>query len=55
LDTQVDFLLHELNNNYSDVYNNLLNTNNPVDASKIWSYYEKFAGYDGKISSARKL
>ena len=55
LDTQVDFLIHELSTDYQDVYNKLISANNPTDASKAWSYYEKFAGYDNNISSAKKL
>ena len=55
LDTQVDFLIHELSTDYQDVYDRLISANNPSDASKAWSYYEKFAGYDNNISSAKKL
>jgi hypothetical protein len=32
-----------------------MSANNPSDASKAWSYYEQFAGYDNNIDSARKL
>ena len=54
VDLQVDFLVNELNNNYKDVLQKLSASNNPTEASKAWSYYEKFAGYDGTTKTAKK-
>ena len=54
LDTQVDYLLYELQNDEKDAYNRLLASTNPTEASKAWSYYERFAGYDGTTATAKK-
>lgn len=52
LDLQIDFLNSTIDN---DVNNRLLSSTNPLEASKAWAYYEKFAGYDGTTKSAQKL
>ena len=53
LDTQIDFLVYDLTKNRPDIYNALKSSKNEVDAAKAFFSYEKFAGYDGKLSSAR--
>ena len=53
LDTQIDFLVYDLTKNRSDIYNALKSSKNEVEAAKVFMKYEKFAGYDGKLSSAR--
>lgn len=50
MDTQLDYLLSTLGNTVKD---KLYSSNNPHEASEAWAYYEKYAGYDGKLSSAR--
>lgn len=52
LDLQIDFLNSTIDN---DVNNRLLSSTNPLEASRAWAYYEKFAGYDGTTKSAQKL
>lgn len=54
IDLQADYIIHELQNNEKSVLNRLSNTTTPTEASKAWSYYERFAGYDGTTATAKK-
>lgn len=53
-EVQLDYLMLELQNDYSDVYNALLNSTNEVDASEAFAPFEKYAGYDGTTKTAKK-
>lgn len=55
VDLQADYLIHELQNKEKDTFKLLQSTTNPSEASKAWSYYERFAGYDGTTKTAQKL
>lgn len=52
MDTQIDYLLSTIN---KDVANGLSNSTNPYEASEAWAGYERYAGYNWKLSSARSL
>ena len=52
LDTQIDFLLQSIDN---DTMQGLQKARNQHEASEAWAYYERYSGYNNKLSSARKL
>lgn len=52
LDTQIDFLLSSIDN---DVMQGLQKARNQHEASEAWAYYERYSGYNNKLSSARTL
>ena len=50
IDTQLDYILSTIGNTVKD---KLSKATNPHEASEAWASYEKYAGYDGKLSSAK--
>lgn len=52
LDTQLDYLVSTIP---GDVTNRLSKATNPFEASEAWAYYERYAGYNNSIESARKF
>lgn len=54
LDTQVDFIISRIKSN-PKVYNAIMSSKNELEAAKAYMLYEKFAGYDGTLNSARSF
>ena len=52
LDTQLDYLVSTIP---SDISNRLSKATSPFEASEAWAYYEKYAGYNNSIETARKF
>ena len=52
LDTQLDYLVGTIS---TDVSNRLSKATNPFEASEAWAYYERYAGYNNSIETARKF
>lgn len=50
IDSQIDYLVSTIN---EDVRQRLGKSSDPHSASEAWAHYEKYAGYDGKLSSAK--
>lgn len=52
-DVQVDFLLKEGESSEKKAFDKLRQSKDEKEASKAWSHYERFAGYDGTLATAR--
>lgn len=52
LDVQLDYLVSTIPSN---VANRLSKATSPFEASEAWAYYERYAGYNNSIESARKF
>lgn len=55
IDVQLQFLIKELKSSHKGVYNKLLNSKNAEEASEAFAQFEGYAGWDGKLNSARTL
>ena len=51
IDLQLEYIVSTIDNTTGDL---LSKATNPREASEAWANYEKYAGYDGKLSSAKK-